>query len=358
MTEAARFTDPSEDDQSLTTQQLEALLDLQCQILGEANVGEDHKNVLEHLIQAAEKLVPRAVGSIMLYKESQQQLQVYSAPNLSREAIEALNGLKLGSGSCGNAIYHEEPMYVCNTLTDARWENVIEFAKRFSVGACWSHPIFSRKGKPIGTFALSSFTERQPSKNDRKVLETCANIAGIILQREEYLKELRHLAQHDTLTGLFNRRSFCQNAELQLKKSTRSGEHMALLFIDIDNFKSINDRYGHETGDKVICSLARSLQSNSREGDFLCRWGGDEFLILMSCLDQCESDVNAMLARNIKALHKSVVIAGQHIPVETSVGVAMFPNDATQISELINLADRAMLNAKTHGRNQIVFHKP
>lgn len=357
MTDASEFSNPEPHDDVISPDHVLELLDMQTALLAQAVRSEDHVELLEQLCLLAEKLVPDSAASVMTYDEEQKQLFVRAAPTLPREAAIALNGLELGVGSCGNAVYHDDEMYVCNTATDSRWENIREYAEFFNVGACWSSPIHDANNHAIGSFALSSFETREPSNFQRKVLNICASIAGIIFEREIHVKELKHLADQDSLTGLMNRRRFSEDAELLFRQIRRSSGKMAIIFIDIDNFKWINDDYGHETGDMVLQHVAESLKENIRDNELVCRWGGDEFLLAIMCKDDCQVDVKAVVKRNLKIFASPMDTGTNEVTAKMSCGVAVYPGDSDTLDGLINCADQAMLHAKATGRNKMAYFR-
>jgi len=189
MTERNRFVNPEVGREPISDSQFEDLIELQSALLSAMLSNESSTALLEQLCRFAEKLTPGALASVMLLDQIGQQLFVRSAPSIPAEAITELDGLKVGEGSCGNAVFYNKDMYVCDTRSDARWENLQDFACRYNVNACWSSPIRNTANQPVGSFALSSFTTRKPDSFQRRLLNSCASIAGIILQREEVLAE-------------------------------------------------------------------------------------------------------------------------------------------------------------------------
>jgi len=178
---------------------------------------------------------------------------------------------------------------------------------------------------------------------------------------EEALKnsreELRQLAQCDPLTGLTNRRGFEAAIETAIKNARRSNTRLAVLLLDLDDFKSVNDTLGHDAGDLLLKEIARRLGATVRESDLLCRLGGDEFVILMT--DLKENEQAALLAERILcALQKPVLIGDQEQIVTTSIGVAVFDQQTTNASDLLKFADVAMYRAKQEGRNKCRFFSP
>jgi len=357
MTNINDFKNPDKDSQPIPADSIEALLDMQTELLAEAACSDDHSELLDSLCLLAEKLVPESTASVMTLNPEDDKLYIRAAPSLPREAAIAINGIELGEGSCGNAVLHDQEMYVSNTSEDKRWENIREFAEFFKINACWSIPIHDAQHQAMGSFSLSSFDNRIPDNFQRKLLNLCATMAGIIFEREQHIKDLKHLADFDALTNLMNRRKFSEDAELLLRQVKRSEGKMALIFIDIDNFKWINDDYGHEAGDEVLKVVAKSLQQQCRDNELVCRWGGDEFILAIVCKGDCQVDVRAVVKRNLRIFGKPIETGTNDVIAKMSCGVAVYPSDATDFGSLVNCADQAMLNAKSTGRNKMSYYQ-
>jgi len=194
MTSRERFVNPKDDlsidgSSIISISQLEKIIELQSDILSATVHSKQGNELLERLCLLAEKLTPGSLASIMLYHQSEDRLFVHTAPSVPDEARKDLDGLKKGEGSCGNAVFYNEDMYVCDTLHDARWEGLHGFAEQYNINACWSSPIQSASSEAVGSFALSSFTVRTPDNFQRRLLKTCASIASIIFQRNQFLLE-------------------------------------------------------------------------------------------------------------------------------------------------------------------------
>lgn len=189
MTSRERFSNPVDDSSVISVSQLEEIIELQSDILSATVHHKQGDELLERLCLLAEKLTPGSLASIMIYHQAEDGLFVHTAPSMPAAAIEDLDGLKKGEGSCGNAVFYNEDMYVCDTLHDARWEKVKGFAEKYSINACWSSPIQSSASEAVGSFSLSSFTVRTPDNFQRRLLKTCASIASIIFQRNQFIQE-------------------------------------------------------------------------------------------------------------------------------------------------------------------------
>ncbi len=173
------------------------------------------------------------------------------------------------------------------------------------------------------------------------------------LKRQE--ERLMHLATHDPLTGLHNRREFSSILDRHLSLVRRYGNSGALLWMDLDGFKEINDGLGHKAGDELLASLAHRMRATVRESDVLARLGGDEFAVLYPNVDESQAKLAA--GRLLDAIRKHMaVIDGQSLRTTSSMGVVLFPDHGTTSSELLMKADIAMYRAKAAGRNRIALY--
>jgi diguanylate cyclase (GGDEF)-like protein len=158
--------------------------------------------------------------------------------------------------------------------------------------------------------------------------------------------ELVHLASHDALTGLPNRLLFTQKLETAVSEAAASGEQLAVLFVDLDRFKQINDQYGHAVGDRVLASVARRIQLVLSDGDMVARLGGDEFIVLLR--GTRSTDAGPAIAGDIiRALNDRLLIDGQSMLVGASIGISHYPADGTSAAALLLNADAAMYAAKS-----------
>ena len=175
------------------------------------------------------------------------------------------------------------------------------------------------------------------------------------LQRAE--TELRHLAHHDPLTGLANRLLFQDRLTQSLERAQRLGERFALLFFDLDGFKTINDTLGHSSGDLLLQNVAARLRESLRRADTVARLGGDEFVVLLDGVALPED--GARIARkHLDALNQPIELAGERVTVSASVGLSLYPDDGVDAATLLKAADTAMYQAKAQGRNRYCFYTP
>ena len=168
-------------------------------------------------------------------------------------------------------------------------------------------------------------------------------------------KYIAHLAYHDALTGLPNRQLFMDRFGAALSRAKRSGQLVAVMFLDLDKFKEVNDTLGHNAGDLLLRAIAERLVLSVREGDTVARLGGDEFTILLEGV-HTPKDVSLVAEKIIATLDQPIGIEGRALVVTTSIGVAVFPDDGEDSSTLLKNADGAMYRAKQQGRKNYQFH--
>jgi len=182
-------------------------------------------------------------------------------------------------------------------------------------------------------------------------------LEGEVVVRRLAESKLNYLAYHDPLTGLANRSCFIERLEESLREAVRREQRLAVLFIDLDQFKQVNDSLGHGVGDELLVAVAARLSENVRLVDMLARLGGDEFICLMEGV-RSEADVT-LLADEINATFESPFLLGEHeLFLSASVGICIFPGDGQSVLELLRNADTAMYRAKSLGRGQYHFYTP
>lgn len=175
-----------------------------------------------------------------------------------------------------------------------------------------------------------------------------------ITHKKEDQQKLEKLAHFDTLTGLPNRVLFQDRLNSSLARSKREKERMAIMFIDLDRFKQVNDSLGHRIGDMLLCEVAKRLQLSVREVDTVARLSGDEFTVILTDLAQMQ-DVEIVASRIVKSVGAPYFLDGHELFVSASVGIAIYPEDGVDSKDLMRHADVAMYSAKEHGRNSYRF---
>ncbi len=168
-------------------------------------------------------------------------------------------------------------------------------------------------------------------------------------------ERIQHLAHHDPLTGLPNRLLFNARLEHGLQRADREGVRVAVLFLDLDNFKPINDGLGHPVGDRVLQEVAKRLGSRVRQGDTVARIAGDEFSIILEGIAETR-DASMLAEKLLVVLDTPIAIDGRELHVTASIGISLYPDDGGDVTTLMKNADAAMYRAKEHGRNRYCFY--
>lgn len=179
-------------------------------------------------------------------------------------------------------------------------------------------------------------------------------------EREEVVRasqRIEHLAYHDSLTGLPNRKLFLDRLSQELAASRRRGSQLAVMFLDVDRFKVINDSLGHGFGDELLTGVARRLRQSVRQADTVGRLGGDEFVLLIADLKRSE-DAQAVAEKILTGLRRPFQLHGHQIYVSASLGISLYPSDGSDAEQLLKHADTAMYGAKDDGRDTLQVYNP
>ncbi|WP_457795868.1 putative bifunctional diguanylate cyclase/phosphodiesterase [Methylocystis sp. S23] len=302
--------------------------------------------VMNRLCLQAERLAPDVVCSI-LSVDAQGRLKPLAAPSLPQNFSAAIDGLRVGPhmGSCGTAAYLGESVEVVDIATDPLWSRFKDLALPLGLRACWSSPIYASDGRVVGTFAFYYRSCRGPSNIERTIVEACVNLCAIALEQEERKESIQRLAYFDGLTGVANRSAFEQHANLALAAAARGGTNVAILWIDLDNFKSVNDTLGHQAGDVLLKTVSQRLGAVLKSGEFLARMGGDEFVVLQSPASS-RADIQALARRLSAATNQPVELNGAMTTVGASIGISRAPQDGFDLTQLMKKADLALYEAK------------
>lgn len=192
-------------------------------------------------------------------------------------------------------------------------------------------------------------------KNENGEIIKYVSVMSDITPMKQAQAQLEHMAHHDPLTGLANRLVFASNLEQAMERTKRHSTKLALLFLDLDGFKHINDSLGHKAGDELLCAVAECLKQAVRHEDLVARLGGDEFTIIME--DMVNPTSAAKLAQKIiNALMSPISLEEHNVVTSCSIGISIFPDDADNASDLARAADAAMYHAKAAGRRTYRFY--
>ncbi len=307
------------------------------------------------LILMIEAHLPGIIGSILLLSPDGRHLLAGAAPGLDDAYCAAIHGIAIGPkvGSCGTAAFRGEPVFVSDIQSDPLWEDYADLVRPHGYRSCWSMPILSYQGQVLGTFGLYSHQPGTPSAEQTDLISMAAHLAGIAIERRQSEERIQFMAHHDALTGLPNRALFDERVATALEQARVTGQWVALAFLDLDNFKLINDTLGHHAGDELLRVVAGRMLACVRKSDMIVRVGGDEFIILLNSLPPENSVMLSRLEAIRAAIGAPVVLAGRSLQVSCSMGVVCYPEHGDSATELLANADSAMYRAKEVGRNNL-----
>lgn len=239
-----------------------------------------------------------------------------------------------------------------NYITDDKLnEHLIEHAVKAISGEIQEPEkiaIYSKNGSKL-YLEVSTF----PVFDENRKVTEVKGIARDVTQEYVAQQKLQYLSNHDTLTGILNRHSLTTKLEYIISDASRNKRTFALMYIDIDNFKGVNDALGHDAGDSLLKELVQKVKSKIRQNDLFARIGGDEFVIVLT---NCNGTFTSTLAQNIiDEFQSEFIIDSQDINVTLSIGIAFYPRDGEDIDTLLKNADSAMYEIKKNGKNSFAY---
>ena len=197
------------------------------------------------------------------------------------------------------------------------------------------------------------YTRKPITENDLKMFTMLANQAGLAIENSRLYEIIKHKSHTDAITHLWNHGFFQDKLTEEIEKAQETHQPVSLMMIDIDNFKKLNDSYGHQNGDIVLKEMANILRDFSREGDFVCRYGGEEFSVILTQTNKDQGYAIAeRIRRKIGEYSFPEFSSENQLKVTVSIGLAAFPENARDKESLITQADKAMYTAKFSGKNQ------
>ncbi len=317
--------------------------------------GASLRQTLNTIIQSLEAEEPEIIGSILLLDSDGWHLNTGAAPSLPDFYNQAIDGIEIGesAGSCGTAAYTRQRVIVGDIQSHPLWQDYRDLAARAGLAACWSEPVFSSRGRLLGTFALYSRQPREPAEHDLYLIGQAANLASIAIEHHQVLDELEQRAHTDSLTGLANRGRFMELAEVEIARAKRYQSPYAVMLLDIDHFKGINDKYGHKAGDVVLQELATIMRRTLREVDIIGRIGGEEFAVLLPETGVDEASQVAERLRQVVAHSELPTGDNVSLRITVSIGLAQMVDQPNALDDILRKADTALYEAKNNGRNRV-----
>ncbi len=317
------------------------------------------ETILEQVALYVESVKQGGYCAILLFDEDSHRLQLAVAPSFPRSYCGKKQSVHLRDkeGLCQGwaASARDKRRVIIQNLNNRSCADLCEpFIREIGAGACWSEPIISSANQLLGVVTLYLEQSGEPDDADLGHLLKAARLSAIAIERNRIEQRLMHQASYDALTELPNRHMFYNRLEEEINKSNRNKHAVALLFIDLDRFKDVNDTLGHALGDALLINASQRIRECVGQSDMVARLGGDEFVIITPVINSVSSSeciVEAILNR----MAEPFSIQEYRIYVSASIGIAIYPQDADTVEGLVSCADQAMYAAKESGRNNFSF---
>jgi len=306
------------------------------------------------LCEVLERHVRGAVCGALQVDRYRQILRLSAGPSVPVELADACHDVPIVGTEdvLGSTISQAASAVVLDVAHDPRTASLRDVAAQHGIAGVWTTPILDTDGSGV-LGAVVTFLDhaREPSAGEREVVQMFAQTAAIAIERQASEDLLAHRANHDLLTGLPNRGLFVDFLGNALARSERDGAGIAVLFLDVDRFKHVNDGLGHDAGDVLLRALATRLQQTVRPSDVVARFGGDEFTVLCAGLDaaRAEEQARELARRLLEAIEQPLHLDGEDRRLSASLGIAMAGPSSTP-EGLLHDADAAMYEAKQRGK--------
>jgi len=321
--------------------------------IGKALTSSLHlSEVLGIVMEKISELLGPRNWSLLLLDEKTGELRFEIAVGKGAEKLKDLR-LKLGEGIAGWVAKEKRPLLVPDVSKDPRFSSKADEKMRFTTKSLVCVPLVA-KGRCLGVIELvNKVEEGEFGDEDLLILGTLADYTAIAVENAIYFKRVQELTITDDLTGLYNSRFLHGRVEYEVERARRFGNDLSLIFVDLDYFKDVNDTYGHLAGSKLLTEVAGLFRAKIRSIDMPCRYGGDEFIILMPHTSKSNAVLVAQKLHQALGETSFLKDEGLDLHITGSFGVAAYPLDARDKNELITLADKAMYKVKALQRDGV-----
>jgi diguanylate cyclase (GGDEF)-like protein len=324
-------------------------------LLGDMARDVSGRVLLDHLVRLVEAEIHGSRCTVMLASPDRRTLSVGAAPGFPPTLAEALANLPVGTrgGACGSAAARRTTVIVPDTSGDPTWQPFRELTRSHQIVGCWSTPFFGGDDSAVlGTFAVYFDRVRTPSEDELNLLHDAGRVAALICQSQASRAALRTMAMTDGLTGLGNRNAGRIVLRTAREDAERSGRSYAVVSVDVDDFRAVNESLGHAAGDQLLRRVAQRLVTATGGRGEVVRLGGDEFLVVMMVDDEVAAkDLACDLHRS---LDEPIDVVGHRTHTSASIGVAVLTAESDV--DPLAAATLAMTVASTDGGGQTAVY--
>lgn len=264
---------------------------------------------------------------------------------------EQLMGIRIpvGKGIAGWVAKHRQPLIVNHVKEDPRFLDKIDKTLQFVTRDILCAPLISR-GRAIGVIEMVNSTKEHGfSEMDLDIIQVLVNPAAVAIENAYLFQKTQQLTIQDDLTKLYNARHLSYCLETELRRAMRNAWHLAVIFLDLDGFKGVNDTYGHLQGSQCLIDIGEIVKDSARETDIVGRYGGDEFMLILPQTDEEGAIIVGERIRDRVEAYNKV-----DVPMTASIGLSVYPDHGHTKEQLIRQADKAMYRVKEQGKNGIL----
>jgi len=312
----------------------------------------DTGSILDIIMEKTNELVKAEAGSVLLLDEEKNELYFELAEGEKKHDIKRFR-LKVGEGIAGWVALHGEPIIVEDVATDKRFCHKIDDSLDFKTRSILCVPLRS-KGKILGVLEVINKIDGKPfDRKDLDLVLTLVDQASIAIENSLLYEKATELAITDGLTQLYNFRYLHQSLDIEISRANRYHTQVSLIFLDLDYFKRVNDRFGHLVGSQLLVEIGTILKNHLRPMDVICRYGGDEFIAVLPETGPEAAFGTSERLRKTMEEYTFYSDTGEAFHLTASFGIASYPNHVKDKNELIQLADQSMYRVKEGTRNAV-----
>ncbi|MFZ5449051.1 MAG: sensor domain-containing diguanylate cyclase [Thermodesulfobacteriota bacterium] len=314
----------------------------------------DMETLLTAVLERINAIIPAKNWSLLLLDPKTGELYFAVVVGVASEALKDIR-LKPGEGIAGAVVQTGRPIFIPDVNQDPRFCDRVDSITGFDTKSIIAQPLIVR-GEVIGVFEVINVEdERFFREKYLPHLAILADYVAIAVDNVRNLHRLKTRTYIDEVTGFYNTRYLIQKMDRLIPQLREQGEHFSLIFLDLDNFKTVVDAYGHLRGTKILSEIAWVMNGELGPDDSLVRYGGDEFVILLPRRSQPEAlEITRRLRRTINNT-SFLQDEGLQIKITASYGIATLPDDAQDRETLLLIADRALFGGKSQGRDRIML---
>ena len=312
----------------------------------------DLHEVLSLIMERVSGVLRPGHWSLLLVDEVRQELLFEIVIGEGAERLKEMR-LPVGEGIAGHVALSGEPLLLADARADPRFAGRFDEASGIVTGSVLAVPLVSR-GRVLGVIELVNPQGARPfDSDDLRIARALSDYAAIAIDNARAYQRIRELTLRDDHTGLFNARHLWQQLASEVERTKRTGRPFSLVFLDLDRFKAVNDRHGHQAGSAVLREVGELIRRRIRSIDVPVRYGGDEFVVLLPETDR--AGARAVAGHLREAINAEVFLGSRDLAVQVtaSFGIATFPGDGAGAEDLLQMADAAMYHVKETTRNAI-----